>query len=185
MPGPTTILLVDDEPRVTRSLKRALRRSGWRILEASSAVEALEILDVEEVDVLVSDERMPGMPGSRLLAEAAARRPDTVRIMLTGHASLDAAVRAINEGQVFRFYLKPVDEGQLELGIRQGLRFRELLRASRRLLARERAAASPLRSPSRESVRRDESGAIVLDHEEVDVEALIDELERWFGGRSS
>jgi signal transduction histidine kinase/CheY-like chemotaxis protein len=115
------VLFVDDEPRVTKALKRALREEPYTILTASSAREALQLLAHEPVDLVVADERMPGMPGSELLAWVCRTYPDTVRILLTGHASLETAVRAINEGGISRFLTKPCKEGELIFAIQQAL----------------------------------------------------------------
>ena len=82
------VLFVDDEPNGTKALKRALRREPYDILSAGSADESLEMLERESVDVVVSDENMPGMTGSEFLAVVYEKYPDTIRIILTGHASL-------------------------------------------------------------------------------------------------
>jgi len=83
------VLIVDDEPHVTEGLKRVLRKEPYEILTASSANQALSILDREAIDVVISDDKMPGMSGSELLSIVSLDYPDTIRIMLTGHASLD------------------------------------------------------------------------------------------------
>ncbi len=101
------ILLVDDEPHVTRNLAIGLRRKPWEVETAASGYEGLERMREEPFDVVVSDERMPGMAGSEFLTRVAAEFPDTVRIILSGQASLDATIRAINEAGIFRFLTKP------------------------------------------------------------------------------
>ena len=118
------VLFVDDEPKVTRAIKHTLRKENYEILSAVSAQEALGILERESVDVVVSDEQMPGMSGSELLARVCREYPDTVRIILTGQASLEAAVRAINEGEIYRFLEKPCDAEELATAIRQALQQR-------------------------------------------------------------
>jgi EAL domain-containing protein (putative c-di-GMP-specific phosphodiesterase class I) len=101
------VLLVDDEELVTEGLARALFAEPFRVLSASSAGRALGILARERVDVIVSDEQMPEVSGSELLSEVRVRYPDVQRIMLTGRASLDTTIRAINDAGVFRFLRKP------------------------------------------------------------------------------
>jgi CheY-like chemotaxis protein len=101
-----TVLFVDDEPNVTDGLKRALRREPYEFLTATSGAAALKILEGQYVDVVVSDEQMPGMSGSVFLSTVRKQFPHTIRMILSGQASLEAAVRAINEGQVHRFFLK-------------------------------------------------------------------------------
>ena len=102
-----TILLVDDEPQVTESLSLGLRRETYDVLTANSAQEALEILEKQPIEVVVSDEQMPSMSGSEFLSIVHDRWPATIRLILTGQASMDAAIRAINEAQIFRFLTKP------------------------------------------------------------------------------
>ena len=119
------VLLVDDEPHVTEALKRVLREEAYDIRTASSARTALQILARETVDVVVSDERMPGMSGSEFLATVRRSYPNTVRILLTGHANLEAAVRAINEGEIYRFLTKPCKEADLTRAIEHALRRKE------------------------------------------------------------
>ena len=118
------ILLVDDEPKVTQALTKTLRNEDYEILSAHSAEEALQALAREPIDVVVTDEQMPGMSGSELLARVCRDYPDTVRIILTGHGSLETAVRAINEGEIYRFLEKPCDAEQVDRVIRQALQQR-------------------------------------------------------------
>ncbi|MFZ4438427.1 MAG: PAS domain S-box protein [Syntrophales bacterium] len=112
-----TILLVDDEPNVLSALTRVLRNSPYQLLTASSGNQALAIMETTTIKVIVSDEQMVGMQGSELLAEVQRRFPNTVRLMLTGHGTLEASMRAMNEGQVYRFLIKPWDEGMLRLSL--------------------------------------------------------------------
>jgi two-component system probable response regulator PhcQ len=128
------VLFVDDEPNVIKALKRDFGREPYDIICADSADEALEALGRESVDVVVSDENMPGMTGSELLAVVHKKYPDTIRIILTGHESLEAALRAINEGQIHRLFTKPWDHADLLITIRQVLQEKDLIEESRRLL---------------------------------------------------
>ena len=118
------ILLVDDEPSITQALTKRLRQEDCDILSAPSAEEALQILAREQIDVVVADEQMPGMSGSQLLAVVSREYPDTVRIILTGQANLEAAVRAINEGRIYRFLEKPCDGQELAAIIGEALQRR-------------------------------------------------------------
>lgn len=108
------ILFVDDEPRVTTAVARMLRGTPYEILTANSARGALDVLETSDVDVIVSDERMPEMSGCELLAVARRRFPEAVRIILTGDASLDAAIEAINEAEIYRFLTKPCSPDDLQ-----------------------------------------------------------------------
>ncbi|MEO0367967.1 MAG: response regulator [Pseudomonadota bacterium] len=106
MQAVSKILFVDDEPRITNSLKAIFRR-GYEVLVANSASEALELLSANKVDVLVSDQRMPNMLGHELLAKVKQQFPSVMRILLTGYMDKEAIIESINEGDVFRFVNKP------------------------------------------------------------------------------
>lgn len=100
------VLLVDDEERILRSLGLLLRMQ-YQVFATSDGNEALEILRREKIHVLISDQRMPIMTGSELLRQAREVAPDTVRILLTGYADADAALDAVNDGEIFRYINKP------------------------------------------------------------------------------
>lgn len=179
--GTITVLLVDDEPKILSGLRVALRKFSFQILTAESAQAALAILDEQPVDVIVSDEQMPQVSGSQLLAIARQQHPEVARIILTGHASLDAAVRAINEGEVYRFLSKPCNAAELGITIEQAVQLRRLATESARLLnraQRQQAVLSDLerRHPGISTQVVDDGGAYVL--EPGDIQGLIRELER-------
>jgi EAL domain-containing protein (putative c-di-GMP-specific phosphodiesterase class I) len=120
------LLLVDDDPSVIQALKRALRgRVPWTVLTANSARDALEILGREPVDAIVSDERMPEMLGSELLSRVRDACPRTVRIILTGEASFESAIRAINDAEIYRFLSKPCTTDDLIACVEGGIRARD------------------------------------------------------------
>lgn len=129
-----TVLLVDDEPNVLDALTRVLRKEPYEILTANSAEEAATLLENRSVDLIVSDEEMPGMSGTEFLGRVAQEYPDTVRIVLTGNPTLPAALRAINEGKVYQFFTKPCNEIDLAITIRRALEQKDLLAKSRNLL---------------------------------------------------
>jgi two-component system, probable response regulator PhcQ len=185
-----TILLVDDEPNVTDALKRALRREPYELLTATSAFAAQQILERQHVDVVVSDEQMPGMSGSELLSSVRKQFPHTIRMILSGQASLEAAVRAINEGEVYRFFLKPCNPTDLIFTIQQALSHKRLEDQSRRLLRRYQKQAALLASlnPNGSELLRldtDEQGAVLLDETdfELGVVDLLAEIELAMKGR--
>ncbi|MCR4438165.1 MAG: response regulator [bacterium] len=126
------VLFVDDEPHVLAALRRSLRKEPYELLCATSAAEALRLIATVPVDVVVSDEQMPGMSGSELLAEVRRRHPDTVRMMLSGKATLEGAIRAINDGAIYRFFIKPCDEVDLATTIRHALEHKDLVEENRR-----------------------------------------------------
>lgn len=116
-----TVLFVDDERDVTDSFRATMRRQPFRILTANSAREALEVLATNAVDVVVSDEQMPETSGSRLLSEVRTEYPAISRIILTGQASVEATIAAINDAAVFRFLTKPCPPADLAACISEAL----------------------------------------------------------------
>jgi len=106
------VLFVDDEPAVLEALKCALRKEPYEVLVATSAALARDILARGPVDIVVSDERMRGETGTVFLNRVHREYPNTVRVMLTGEASLGAVVDVINDG-LYRFLSKPVNPGEL------------------------------------------------------------------------
>jgi DNA-binding NarL/FixJ family response regulator len=115
------ILLVDDEPEVISAIKEALFHEPYELVGVGDPIEALRVLATKPFDVVVADEKMPSMGGAEFLATVRRDFPSTVRIILTGHASVGSAVRAINEGAVYRYLLKPFPASALGEIIRQGL----------------------------------------------------------------
>jgi response regulator RpfG family c-di-GMP phosphodiesterase len=134
MTGPFTILLVDDEANILRSLYRLLRPEGYRLLTAESGAVALQLMNQEHVDLVISDMRMPEMDGAVFLAKARQQWPDTVRILLTGHADMTQTVAAINQGEIYRYIAKPWGDHELLLTVKQGLDQQYLRRENQRLL---------------------------------------------------
>ena len=117
-----TLLLVDDEENVLSSLGRLFRRDGYRILSAVNVRDALALLAGNEVQVILSDQRMSEMSGTEFLAQVKMLYPDTVRLVLSGHADLATVTEAINHGAIYRFLTKPWDDGELRDHIRQAFR---------------------------------------------------------------
>lgn len=126
----TTVLFVDDEPAVTDALRVALRHHPIRVLTADSAEAGLAVLAEHEVDVVVSDEKMAGVPGSVFLTQVRHDHPDTERVILTGQASVEATIVAINEADVFRFLVKPCAPEEIISCITEALAARESRRSA-------------------------------------------------------
>jgi DNA-binding NtrC family response regulator len=120
------VLLVDDDQNLLRGLARALRHQPYRLYTTTSGEEAQAILKSHSVHVVVSDEAMPGMRGTDLLAWVAEHYPDVIRIMLTGQPSVESAIRAINEGAVYQFFTKPCNPVDLAIAIRKALEHADL-----------------------------------------------------------
>jgi len=102
-----TLLIVDDEPNVINSLKRELRHEGYHIESKNSGMGGLDLLKLNHIGVVVSDQMMPEMDGITFLETARQLNPDIVRILLTGHSSLKTAMAAINRSQIFAYMTKP------------------------------------------------------------------------------
>ena len=128
-----TLLLVDDEPNILSALKRLFRRDGHAILTANSGPEGLEILAQHKVDVIISDQRMPGMTGVEFLRKAKINCPDTIRIVLSGYTELQSVTDAINEGAVYRFLTKPWEDDQLREHVQKAFEYKELLNENQQL----------------------------------------------------
>jgi response regulator RpfG family c-di-GMP phosphodiesterase len=108
------LLLVDDDDDLRATVRRALRNPQYVIHEASSGVEALDILSRAPIDAVITDFNMPMMNGLDLLQRVRISYPRTLRMMLTGQRDVELAVRALNEGSVHRFLLKPWDNVDLK-----------------------------------------------------------------------
>lgn len=135
------VLFVDDDPSVLGNVRRSLWREPLEVLTAGSGAAALDLLAETEIDVVVSDEKMPQMGGAELLTQVRERHPDACRILLTGQADIDAAIRAINEARVFRFLTKPCPPPMLASCIWDALRAREERRAAEQAAAQIEALA--------------------------------------------
>ncbi|MDD4051795.1 MAG: response regulator [candidate division Zixibacteria bacterium] len=130
------ILLVDDSPSVLNALKRTFRLTGgYRSITAESAREALDILQEESIDVLITDENMPEMAGTELLRIVRVMYPSVIKMMLTGRTDVEVAKDAINSGQIYRFFNKPWDDYELLLSVRQALQQKQLEEENARLRA--------------------------------------------------
>lgn len=128
-----SLLFVDDEPYILEALVRVFRREDYHVRVAPSATEGWAALAQQPADLILCDQRMPGVTGVEFLARVKQDYPDTIRIMLTGHADTDAAVAAINDGEVHRFLTKPWRNEEIRLTVREMLDQRDLAMENRRL----------------------------------------------------
>jgi type II secretory ATPase GspE/PulE/Tfp pilus assembly ATPase PilB-like protein/FixJ family two-component response regulator/RNA polymerase subunit RPABC4/transcription elongation factor Spt4 len=150
-PGPKNyqILFVDDEPNVLKSMVRIFRQENYGLLTANSGQEALSIMDQEQVQVVISDHRMPGMNGTDLLREIKKRYPATIRIMLTGYADVDAVMGAVNDGAVYKFITKPWNDEDLRLTVSLALEQFDLIQENKNLRKTSTAQKKELKRLSR------------------------------------
>ena len=161
------ILLVDDESSVLSALKRSLFDEPLEIITVTSAKEALEIMRKVHFKIVVSDERMIGMQGAEFLTLVRSNYPDTIRIMLTGHATLEAAMKAVNEGEIYRFFSKPWNDHDLIFALRSAIEKFDLEAENRRLLATIKQQSLEIkvlekRYPGISRVEKDSKGTFVL-----------------------
>jgi diguanylate cyclase (GGDEF)-like protein/PAS domain S-box-containing protein len=125
------LLIVDDEDNIRRSLLRLLRRDGYQLLEASSAAEGFELLAKHDVQVILSDQRMPVMSGTEFLSRVKEIYPDTVRMVLSGFTELSSVTEAINRGALYKFLTKPWDDADLRGQVADAFRRYELTSGQR------------------------------------------------------
>jgi putative two-component system response regulator len=120
-----TLLFVDDEPDIVDSLRRTFRK-GYKILTATSGAEAIECLKLQTVDLIISDQRMPGITGDLVLKAAKELQPDAIRILLTGYSDLESLVKCINEAAVYKYMTKPWEPEDLKLTVTRALEHLDL-----------------------------------------------------------
>ncbi|HKV42008.1 MAG TPA: response regulator [Blastocatellia bacterium] len=128
-----TILAVDDEPANLRMLERLFHKE-FHVLTATGGEEALEILKREQVSLIISDQRMPGMTGTELLSKSLSTNPDAIKIILTGYTDPEALIEAINNAHVYKFVSKPWDPVGLKGIVREAIEEREGLIAQKRVI---------------------------------------------------
>ena len=133
------VLFVDDEPNILKTLRRLFMDEEYDIHTADNGREALALIEGGlRPTLIVSDQRMPEMGGAEFLARASQLLPDSIRMVLTGYADINAAVAAINQGGIYRYILKPWNDDDLKLTVREALIHYNLV-AQNRVLTRELA----------------------------------------------
>ena len=163
-----TILIVDDEEMILKAIKRALRNENYTIYTATGGEEGLKLLEMREFDMVISDQKMPGMSGVTFLQKVKAQQPHTLTIMLTGEKEIGVAMEAINEAGVYKFILKPWDDADLKITIRRALESLDLVRERNALQERVKARDTLLRSLEKEHpgitrVEKDNEGYLILE----------------------
>lgn len=131
--NPATLLFIDDEANILAALKRLFRPLGYNILTAESGAEALDLLERQRVDLVVSDMRMPQMSGAEVLERIRNKWPDVMRILLTGYSDLSSTIAAINRGEIYRYIAKPWNDDDIVLTVRDALERKHLLAEKQRL----------------------------------------------------
>lgn len=175
-----SVLLVDDDRNLLDGLARLLRRESYKVLCSPSAEEALELMQGLTVNVIISDQEMPGIKGVDFLGIVRKRYPDCVRMLLTGKADLELAMRAINEGEIYRFFSKPCSHLDLALAIRDALKQGELIAQARRLLEVMHMQANYIEqlekdNPGISRLKKNADGAIVIEDSDS-LDRVIDQV---------
>ncbi|MFI4940361.1 MAG: EAL domain-containing protein [Burkholderiales bacterium] len=168
-----TLLLVDDEANIVAALKRLLRGDKYRILTAKSGQEGLEMLGQYDVDVIVSDQRMPGMTGVEFLRKAKELYPDTVRIVLSGYTELQSVTDAVNEGAIYKFLTKPWDDAKLRGHIEEAFQRKHMADENQRLNLEVRTANQNLAAANRQM-----KGAISLQQQQITRDEVVLDIVR-------
>ncbi len=175
---PYRILLVDDEPGVTRALTRVFRQENYEVVSAASALEGLQRLAEKPVHLVISDYMMPGMNGADFLKQVKARSPDTIRIMLTGHADTGAVMGAINEGAVYKFILKPWNDDDLRVTVALALEQFDLVRRNRALKSENSKKSKEIEALSRITAGQASRLGIALHKKQLLTDAQLQEAHR-------
>jgi DNA-binding NtrC family response regulator len=168
-----TILVVDDEKSILDTIKHVLRNENYHLLTAQSGIEGLKLLKEHNVQLVISDHKMPGMTGVEFLKQVKVLYPEILTIMLTGHAEVGIAVDAINEAGIYKFILKPWENTDLKITIRRAIESLELELERDRLFKQVLTIETTLKDLEKEhpgisKIERDEDGYIIsVDDEPV------------------
>ena len=132
-PHERRVMLVDDEENILASLCRLVRREPYEVVTANCGAEALQLMEEQPAQLVITDQRMPGMTGIELLREIRHHWPDTLRMILSGYSEVNTLIAAINEGEIYKFVTKPWNDEELKLHVRRALEQYELEAENRRL----------------------------------------------------
>lgn len=127
------LLVIDDEEEITRSLFRQFRKQ-YKVHTATSGIEAINLMEENPIQVVLSDQRMPGMTGVDFFSKIKNKYPDALKLILTGYSDIEAVVGAINDGQVFRYLTKPWNPVELDLAIEEAFEKHDLITNNRKLM---------------------------------------------------
>lgn len=167
------ILVVDDEPLMLNSL-RDLLEFDYTVHTAQNGFEALEVLRRHPIKVIISDERMPEMPGHELLRQAKSISPETIRILLTGYADLESVIKSVNAGEIFRYLNKPCRPEMLQSVVRLGVQIYDrvaMLKASAANAAK--AQPVPTAVPAKPAAK---PSVLFIGYSKTEVEDLVSKL---------
>lgn len=170
------ILFVDDEPNVLNALKRIFRQENYQILTAADGEEALEVLCREPCQLMISDYMMPKMNGAELLRKVKADYPEMIRIMLTGHADMNAVMAAVKDGAVYKFILKPWNDDDMRVTVALALEQYDLRKKNRILEKQNNDKDKEISSLSKLAVTNRSQLAIMLHKRNLINDQQVQEL---------
>jgi len=162
------ILIVDDSHNVLSSLRRILIDEPYDVYTAGSGIEGITILKTHpKIKVVISDEKMPGMSGAEFLSKVKSLYPEIIRIILTGCADIEAVMKAVNNGEIYRFFTKPWNEYDLKFAINAALHKYNMEEKNRILIKTVKQQAAELRLleeqfPGITQLKKDENGNLIL-----------------------
>jgi len=162
------ILVVDNSPLILKALQRIFRCEGYNILTATCAQEAMKTMEDENIDMIITDENMPGLSGTDLLSLVKHKFPSVIKIMITGTNDIEVARDAINSGEIYRFFTKPWDDFELLISVKYALEHKATKQENdklRSLVNKQKKLLNNLEKehPGIADKRLTESGAIVID----------------------
>ena len=131
--GEQTVLLVDDEPGIVQSLKRLFRRTPYRLLAASNVDDCFEILACESVDIVLCDQQLAARNGTELLKQIKNLYPEVLSILLSTFSDVGTVIDSVNEGSIFKFLLKPWNDDELLISLKEAFHYRKLEQENRLL----------------------------------------------------
>jgi putative nucleotidyltransferase with HDIG domain len=187
-----TILVVDDERDILELLQETFEDAGYQVSIAVNATDALEIFEKENPDVILSDNRMPGMSGIEFFEEVREKASDSVRILMTGYADLNIAIEAINRGWVYKFVAKPFKLEEILVTIQRALEYYEIVKQKKRLEKKIRQHNAILEKrvtertkDLREVMEELEVKNRTLTHQKSEIRELYSQLQRSYLGTIS
>jgi two-component system, probable response regulator PhcQ len=177
------ILIVDDEEQVREIMKRHLEQDGYDIFIADGPVRGLEVLSEENIDVVISDYKMPGLTGTDFLSMVRHTYPDTERILITAYGDLEMAMNAINTGEIYRFFTKPCNFVELSTAVGQALERRELFKNAKRLFNAYKAQSMEMKKlekqhPGLMEAQKTDTGSYVIESDAKDIKVFLNQVDR-------
>jgi len=174
-----SILIVDDERSILNSLHRLFRKEGYNILTAESGEQGLKVLSNNRIDLIISDQRMPGMSGVEFLRRAKERYPDIIRIILSGYVDIETITSGVNEGNIYKFILKPWNDEELKIAVARALEQHDLIIENRRLtemIKRQNEELKILNQKLQREVEKKTQEVIIADHVLLLAQEILENL---------